>query len=523
MQRYPLFFKQSEVIKMSSTIPLLSIKGITKRFTGITAVDHVSFEIGNNEIHALIGENGAGKSTLCKMLTGTYSIDEGHIEIQGEKAAFKGPADSMKAGINMVYQERNLIGYMTAAENISLGSEIMKGIVVDRKAAMKKAEEIRDHLQVEVPLDIPVEKLGAGEQQLVEIMRANSTVPRLLILDEPTASLGEGEIEPFLSFVKRLTKELNMSVIYITHKLEEIFAIADKVTVMADGKKTMTANISEITQDECVKAMIRSDKIKAVDVPDKDYKELEKNKILEVKELSYGGKTYEVDFYICKGEVVGFYGLVGAGRTETMEVISGIRMADKKEFIFDGEEIRSGDSYKMIQRGMILTPELRINGIFPSLNLVENVCTLFVKKFATKAGLIKNRDSRKFTEEVLRKNETKYASKNQLISELSGGNMQKIIIGRSVEVENLKLLTVDEPTAGLDLGAKSEIYLKIRNLADRLGKSVVFISSELEELQKVCDRMYIFYNGNVVKEIKRNEFDKEMILGYALGGVGNGR
>ena len=354
-------------------------------------------------------------------------------------------------------------------------------------------------------------------------MRANSTVPRLLILDEPTASLGEGEIEPFLSFVKRLTKELNMSVIYITHKLEEIFAIADKVTVMADGKKTMTANISEITQDECVKAMIRSDKIKAVDVPEKDYKELEKNKILEVKELSYGGKTYEVDFYICKGEVVGFYGLVGAGRTETMEVISGIRMADKKEFVFDGEEIRSGDSYKMIQRGMILTPELRINGIFPSLNLVENVCTLFVKKFATKTGLIKNRESRKFTEEVLRKNETKYASENQLISELSGGNMQKIIIGRSVEVENLKLLTVDEPTAGLDLGAKSEIYLKIRNLADHLGKSVVFISSELEELQKVCDRMYIFYNGNVVKEIKRNEFDKEMILGYALGGVGNGR
>ena len=235
---------------------------------------------------------------------------------------------------------RSLIGYMTAAENICLGSEIMKGIVVDRKAAMKKAEEIRDHLQVEVPLDIPVEKLGAGEQQLVEIMRANSTVPRLLILDEPTASLGEGEIEPFLSFVKRLTKELNMSVIYITHKLEEIFAIADKVTVMADGKKTMTANISEITQDECVKAMIRSDKIKAVDVPEKDYKELEKNKILEVKELSYGGKTYEVDFYICKGEVVGFYGLVGAGRTETMEVISGIRMADKKEFVFDGEEIR---------------------------------------------------------------------------------------------------------------------------------------------------------------------------------------
>lgn len=508
---------------MSNSNPLLSIKEVTKRFTGITAVDHVSFDINKNEIHALIGENGAGKSTLCKMLTGAYSIDEGHIEIYGEQMKFKGPSDSMKAGINMVYQERNLIGYMTAADNISLGAEIMKGIVVDRKAAMKRAEEVRQRLGVDVPLDVPVEKLGAGAQQLVEIMRAGSTDPKLLILDEPTASLGEGEIEPFLTFVKRLSTDMGISVIYITHKLEEIFAIADKVTVMADGKKTMTANVAEITQDECVSAMIRSEKIKAVEVPVKAYKDLEKNVLLEVEELTYGGKKHDVNFHVCKGEVVGFYGLVGSGRTETMEVLSGIRRSDKKEFIFDGEVITGGDSYKMIQKGMILTPELRVNGIFPSLNLVENVCTLFVKKFATKAGLIKNKESREFTENVLKKNGTKYTSKNQLISELSGGNMQKIIIGRSVEVENLKLLTVDEPTAGLDLGAKSEIYLKIRKLSDQLGKSVVFISSELEEVMKVSDRMYIFYNGDIVKELKREEFDKEVVLGYALGGVRSGK
>lgn len=508
---------------MSNVTPLLSIKGITKRFTGITAVDHVSFDINANEIHALIGENGAGKSTLCKMLTGAYNIDEGYIEIHGEKVNFKGPADSMKAGINMVYQERNLIGYMTAADNISLGTEIMKGIIVDRKAAMKRAEEVRKKLGVDVPLDVPVEKLGAGEQQLVEIMRAGSTNPKLLILDEPTASLGEGEIEPFLAFVKRLSKDMNISVIYITHKLEEIFAIADKVTVMADGKKTMTANIADITQEECVGAMIRSEKIKAIDVPKKNYGELEQHKVLEVSELTYDGKKHHVPFYVCKGETVGFYGLVGSGRTETMEVISGIRMCEKKEFRFNGETITGGDSYKMIQKGMILTPELRINGIFPSLNLVENVCTLFVKKFASKIGMIKNKEGRQFTEKVLKKNGTKYTSKNQLISELSGGNMQKIIIGRSVEVEKLKLLTVDEPTAGLDLGAKSEIYLKIRNLVDGFGKSVIFISSELEEVMKISDRMYVFYNGDIVKELKREEFEKEIILGYALGGVGNAK
>lgn len=509
---------------MSNTAPLLSINGLTKRFTGVTAVDHVSFDIGRNEIHALIGENGAGKSTLCKMLTGAYSIDEGHIEIDGEKMDFKGPADSMKAGINMVYQERNLIGYLNAAQNICLGTENMKvGIVVDQKAMLKRAEAVRDRLGVDTPLDVPIEKMGAGAQQLVEIMRATSTEPKILILDEPTASLGEGEIEPFLKFVKKLTTDINISVIYITHKLEEIFAIADKVTVMADGKKTMTANIPEITQAECVKAMIRSDKIKDVVVPPMDYEKAEKNRILEVNELTYDGKTHHVEFHVNKGEVVGFYGLVGAGRTETMEVLSGIRLCDKKEFRFDDEMITSGDSFKMIQKGMILTPELRKNGIFPSLNLVENVCTLFVQKFATKAGMIKNRESRAFTEEVLKKNGTKYRSKNQLISDLSGGNMQKIIIGRSVEVENLKLLTVDEPTAGLDLGAKSEIYLKIRHLADQLGKSVIFISSELEELMKVCNRIYVFYEGDVVKELKREEFDNHTILEYALGGAGDGR
>ena len=506
---------------MANPTPLLSIKEFTKRFTGITAVDHVSFDIGRNEIHALIGENGAGKSTLCKMLTGAYPIDEGHIEIDGQRVSFKGPADSIAAGINMVYQERNLIGYMTAAQNICLGSENLKGVALDQKAMLDRAEKVRAQLGVDVPLNVPVEKMGAGAQQLVEIMRATSTQPKLLILDEPTASLGEGEIEPFLKFVRRLTRDINISVIYITHKLEEIFAIADKVTVMADGKKTMTANMKDLTPDECVRAMIRSDKIKEVKIPPMDYEACGKRPLLQVTELTYDGKTHHVPFHVNKGEVVGFYGLVGAGRTETMEVLSGIRMCEKKEFVFDGETITHGDSFKMIQRGMILTPELRINGIFPSLDLVENICTLFVNKFATKFGMIRNKESRDFTDEVLKKNATKYHSRNQLISELSGGNMQKIIIGRSVEVENLKLLTVDEPTAGLDLGAKSEIYLKIRHLADDLDKSVVFISSELEELIKVCNRIYVFYNGEVVKELKRECFDRETILSYALGGIGN--
>ncbi len=508
---------------MLLSTPLLEIKGLTKGFTGVLAVDHVDFKVGRKEIHAIIGENGAGKSTLCKMITGTYSMDDGQIYMDGKEVHFTGPADSMAAGIYMVYQERNLISYMTGAQNISLNAEVIKGVVVDEKAAMEKAEEIKRQLKVEIPLEVEVEKLGAGEQQLIEIMRAFSATPKLLILDEPTASLGEGEIEPFLKFIKGMTTQMDVSIIYITHKLEEIFQIADKVTVLTEGKVTMTAEIADTSQNKCVKAMIKSDKMKEFAVPVKDYEDLENNKLLEVKNVNYGGKTYDTDFYICKGEVVGFYGLVGSGRTEAMETIAGIRSSDQKHFIFDGEEITSGDSYKMISKGMVLTPELRRNGIFPALNLIENVCSLYINKLATKLGMVKKKESAVFAKTILDENDTKYASINQKISDLSGGNMQKIIIGRSIRVENLKLLVVDEPTAGLDLGAKSEIYVKIRHLADELGKSVVFISSELEELLKTCDRIYVFYNGNVVKELKREDFSKEVILGYTLGGVRSAR
>ena len=219
---------------MADAAPLLSIKEITKKFTGITAVDHVSFDIGNNEIHALIGENGAGKSTLCKMLTGEYNIDEGHIEINGEKMHFKEPADSMKVGISMVYQERNLVGYMTAAQNVFLGSEPMKGIVVDQKEIQKKAEKLQEYLGVNIPLDVPVEKLGAGEQQLVEIMRANSTTPQILILDEPTNGLDPLGIEELRELIRSFPSN-GITVILSSHILSEVQQIADHVGIIAGG------------------------------------------------------------------------------------------------------------------------------------------------------------------------------------------------------------------------------------------------------------------------------------------------
>lgn len=498
--------------------PVVKVTGLTKRFAGMTAVDHVDFEVGQNEIHALIGENGAGKSTLCKMLTGLYSVDEGTIEILGEKKVFHTPADSIRAGIGMLYQERNLVPFLTAAENISLGYEAVNGLgMIDNKELMKRAQALRKQLNVDTPLNVPVEELGAGEQQLVEIMRAFYMKPRMLILDEPTASLGEGEIEPFLKFVKSLKEENNVSIIYITHKLEEIMKIADKVTVLADGAVTLNANIADLNLDDCVRAMIRSDKIKSIEIPQKDFDSLEP--VLKVGSMEYDGAVHELNVEVRRGEVVGFYGLVGSGRTEMMETLFGVRRATRKEFWLDGETITSADSCDMIQRGLILTPELRANGIFPLLSLTDNICSLFTKRFSSKLDVFHGAQAKAFSNMVLDKNLVRYMSSNQQISDLSGGNMQKVIIGRSVEVDGLRVMILDEPTVGMDLGAKSEIYLKIRHLSDEQNIGVVFVSSELDELIAVCDRIYVMYRGNSIASFRRSEFNKEQILSYAVKGA----
>lgn len=498
--------------------PVLKTSGLTKRFAGMTAVDHVDFEVGENEIHALIGENGAGKSTLCKMLTGLYTVDEGTIEILGDKRVFQTPADSIRAGIGMLYQERNLVPFLNASENISLGYEALDRFgMIDDKELTRRAQVLRKQLNVDTPLNVPVEKLGAGEQQLVEIMRAFYMKPRLLILDEPTASLGEGEIEPFLNFVKSLKEENNVSIIYITHKLEEIMKIADKVTVLADGAVTLTADIGGLKLDDCVHAMIRSDKIKKVEVKPKDFDSLQP--VMKVDTMEYDGAIHNLNIEVRHGEVVGFYGLVGSGRSEMMETLFGIRRAAKKNFWLDGEQITASDSYDMIRRGLILTPELRSNGVFPLLNLVDNICALFTKRFSSNVGVFRGTEARDFANAVLDKNLVRYMSSSQQMSELSGGNMQKVIIGRSVELENLKVMILDEPTVGMDLGAKSEIYLKIRHLSDERNIAVIFVSSELDELISVCDRIYVMYRGDSIATFKRSEYDKEQILSYAVKGA----
>lgn len=500
---------------------ILRFQGATKRFGDFVAVDHVDFEVHNKEIVAIIGENGAGKSTFCKMLTGVYPIDEGEMYFEGRNVNFRNTTESMKAGISMVYQERNLVGMLTGAQNICLGNEPGKGFISE-KTAYEKALEIRDKLHLSIPLDIPVEELGAGEQQLIEIMRAFYNDPKVLILDEPTASLGEGEVEPFLAFIKEVREKMDIAVIFISHKIEELFAVADRIAVLTDGKNTLTDSVDNLTQIQVIMAMLRTGKSYGrVNVMEKDFTKLPV--ILDSVHAVYDGREHQLDFRVHKGEVVGFYGLVGSGRTECAEMLFGLRKAEKS-YQFNGETITKCNTRIMIDRGMIMTPEKRADGMFKALSLVDNICNLFLKKeLAGKGpGLVKQGKSREFAGTVLSENDVKYNTPGQSISSLSGGNIQKIIIGRSIAIENISLLILDEPTNGIDVGAKFEIYQKVRQLTDseeetkRIG--VLFISSEIDELLNVCDKIYVFADGDIIQGFERNEFDKQNILSVAVRG-----
>ena len=497
---------------------VLEVKGLSKYFGNVAANKDISLSLDRHEILAIVGENGAGKSTFCKMLTGTYHPDEGEILLNGEKVQFRTPADSIAHGIGMVYQERNLVGMMTGAQNICLGHEPRHGQLIDSKNLGQQAEQIKQKLGLKVDLDTPVEKMGVGEQQLIEIMRALRTDPKILILDEPTASLGQGEIEPFLEFVKHIKTETDIAIIFISHKLEEVYEIADKIAVFADGQNVLFAPACELTQEMCIEAMLRQDKIKPLPIVQSSNDG--KTPLLEVDTIQYGARSHSVPIRAYSGEVVGFYGLVGSGRTECMECLFGLRHAQNIRYLFNGEEICKPRPRQMIARGMILTPEKRMNGLFRGLSLTDNICNLFLDKLLLNRffGVVDRKKSVQFAKQVLSDNGVKYKDVSQPVGSLSGGNMQKVIIGRSVALKGLKLMIVDEPTTGMDIGAKHQVYQKFRALTKDPDLCIMMVSSELDELFAVCDRLYVFANGDCVDHFDRAQFDKKKIVETAVRG-----
>lgn len=498
---------------------VLMVKNLTKKFPGVIAINNLSLEIGHNEIHAIIGENGAGKSTFCKLLTGIYQADEGEMYLFGKKINIKNPADAISKGINMVYQERNSINFLNGAQNIYLGKELIANnrLFLDEKKIYEKACELRESLGIDVPLNVPLEDLKVSHQQMIEIIRSFNGNYKLLILDEPTSSLGEKEIGPFLDFIIRIKKERDVSIIFISHKLEEVMYVADKISVFTNGKKVITEDKVNLTPKRIIKAMLRKDLIESVEVKQNEH--IKSKIILKVGKCNYDGEEHNLDFYIREKEVVGFYGLVGSGRTECIEAIYGLKPCENTDIVLNGEKINKSTPIKMINKGVILIPEERAHAIFRTYSLTENISILFLKKLSS--GLlefIKFKEEKELAKNVLEKSNIVYSAIDQEIQKLSGGNQQKVVIGRSLEIKGIKLFFMDEPTRGLDMGAKNDIYKVMRDLAEKQNKSIVFISSELPELISVCDRLYIFSEGNVIKHFTRNEFDKSAILKAALGG-----
>lgn len=497
---------------------ILQAKGLTKRFSEILANDSVDLTVHRGEIHAIMGENGAGKSTLCNMLTGLYPPTAGEIWFDGKKVEFSHPRQALDAGIRMVYQERNLIGYLTAAQSICLGLEVTKGkYFVDEKGIIAQAQKTCDAIGANIPLNVPVDTMSPAQQQMVEIIRAVTYEPKLLILDEPTASLGNAEAAILFRVLRNL-KAKGVAVIIITHKLDEVFEISDVISILRDGRLIDTVQNGSVSRLDVVQMMLGKEISGHYPMVDNFAREEHVLEVEHVTDLSE--KVKDLSMYIRKGEVVGLYGLLGAGRTETLETIYGLRTVKYGQIRLNGQDIKPDKApMEMIRSGMALVPEDRRHvSIFrDAFTIRENLTIGYMEKLSNRFGLINKKKERQLFRELTSKPElrVKYANETQNITELSGGNQQKIVLGRWIYRDNLQLLLLDEPTNGIDVGVKYDIYVLIRMMA-KAGKGVLIVSSELPELTGICDRMYIMKDGALIGEMERKDFNDEKILEMVL-------
>lgn len=496
----------------------LELRGLTKRFPGVVANEDIHMVIEKGEIRAIMGENGAGKSTLCNMITGILPPTEGELFFEGEKREFHHPKDALAVGIRMVYQERNLIEYLTGAQSICLGLEDRKGrFFVDEKQMLNRAVDICREIGAEVPLDVPVEYLSVAQQQMIEIIRAVAHDPKLLILDEPTASLGSAEVKILFGVMRKL-KEKGVAIVIITHKIDEVFEIADTITILRNGRLVDTVKNGTIDRMDAVRMMLGKD-------VSSQFPEVvntaKKERVLEIRDLTdAGGRVSHINLDVCQGEVVGLYGLLGSGRTEILESVYGLRGVKEGKVFLHGEECplgkRPGD---MIKKGVFLIPEDRRHlSIFRDFfTIKENLSIGYLDKISGFLGMISRKKERELFRDITSREElrVKYAKENQDIEELSGGNQQKLVLGRWIYRENLELLLLDEPTHGIDVGVKYDIYVLIRKMAAQ-GKGILVVSSELPELTGICDRLYIIKDGQIKGELNRSEFENEKILEMVL-------
>lgn len=493
--------------------PIVSLRHIVKIFPGVVALDDMMLDIRPGEIHGLIGENGAGKSTLIKVLTGVHQPDKGEIYINGEKRSFRSPNDARSAGIACVYQELNIVKDSNVIDNFFLGNyKRKKSGLLDRSYMRRRTQEILDLLEQDFKPEALCGALGTGQQQMVEIGRAILTEARVIILDEPTSSLGEKETENLFRTVRLLQKQ-GISFLFVSHKLEELFTLCDSVTVMRDSKHIVTRPIGEITNDELITYMVgRSlDNMYPKEPPAPG------EVVLKVDGLSRMGEYYDISFEARRGEILGFSGLVGAGRTELFRGVFGVDLPDQGAVQVHGRTTRIKSPGKAIATGIALLPEDRKNqGLILPFSVKWNLCTV-VLDHLKKGFVLQLQKFEEISRSCIERLHIKVSSPEQLVGQLSGGNQQKVVIGKWL-TSNADIYIFDEPTKGIDVGSKVEVY-KIMNELVNQNKCVIMISSELPEILGMSDRVIVMRSGRITTEIQRGspKFNQEDIMKAAWG------
>ena len=493
---------------------VLEMLDVSKSFPGVQALKGVSFRLRPGTVHALMGENGAGKSTLMKCLIGLYQMNSGRILINGKEVHITNPLEASRHGISMIHQELSPVNERSVAENLYLGRQpVRAGVFIDHKKLYRLAGETLRSLGIDID---PYERMGnltVAKMQMVEIAKAVSQDASIIVMDEPTSSLTSIEVAQLFGMIKNL-REKGVSIIYISHKMEEIFKICDEVTVFRDGQMVGTDLVCNMTSQHLIHLMVGRDLdalFPKVDCPITDV-------IMEVRGLASGSRFSDVSFDLRRGEILGFAGLVGAGRTEVLETLFGLRLRTAGTIKINGREAHIRRPQDALKHGMaMLTEDRRGTGIIPVSSVANNIVVANLKNYVKRSGLINHRKITSDAKEYIEKIEIKTPSKDALVQDLSGGNQQKVLVARWLLTEP-DILFVDEPTRGIDVGAKAEIHSLITKMAGE-GKAIIMVSSEMPEILGMCDRILVMHEGRQTGIIDRKDATQERIMEFATKDV----
>lgn len=490
---------------------IMELKNVYKFFPGVQALNDVSLKVSSGKVHALMGENGAGKSTLMKIIMGIYSADKGQIFIKGKEYTHTNVIESMKAGISMIHQELSYIPYMTVAENIFLGKEPCSGFLktISKKELLKKTSELLKKINLDIDPKSLMKDLSVAERQMVEIAKCISCGSDIIIMDEPTSAISDKEVERLFDIIGDL-KRAGVAIIYISHKMDEIYRISDDITVLRDGRYMGSFKVDELNQDELIRLMVGRELNEVY--PHREPRG--GDEMLRVENLTKEKVFKNISFNVKEGEVLGVAGLMGSGRTEIMSCIYGLDKYDEGQVYIKGKPVKISNPNDALRNGIGLVNEDRKGvGLILELSVQKNLTISNLDKLF-KGPTIHKKKEYKAADVMIDAMKIKTPSRNQQVKYLSGGNQQKVVIGRTL-LDQTNIIIMDEPTRGIDVGAKSEIYKLIADLADK-GKAVIMVSSEMPELMGLCDRIIVFHEGNRTGELTKSEFSQESIMRLAL-------